>query len=166
MQPKTRRNIFRSDNSASELNLSGLKLNNGGGSIEKNAIQNGSPMDVDPVYWLLKQGSALNSKGTKNDGNDSGIGSSSDRRISKASTESVSASIKHLMNRRNSSMSEPDSVDAKTRPMLNQRMKSVSLDSPDQHENVVPGRTGRHVLERGQSTVGQMTGTVMYSNVQ
>ena len=161
LQPKTRRNIFRSDNSTSELNLTGLKVN---GSSDKNAaLQNGSPMDVDPVYWLLKQGSALNSqKGTKTEGSDSGIGSSSDRRVSKTSAESVASSLRNMMTRRNSSMSEPESVDPKTRPMLNQRMKSISLDSPEQlYENVVPGRTGRPVLERGQSTVGQLPGNLV-----
>ncbi|OQV21324.1 hypothetical protein BV898_04808 [Hypsibius exemplaris] len=141
--PKLRRNIFQ-QNSASDLNL------------EKNAIQNGSPMDVDPVYLLLKQGSALNK--SKNDGSgDSGFGSASDRRMSKTGTDSVTSSLRTMMNRRNSSMSEPDSIEERVRgPMLNTRMKSISLDSPEQlHETVVQGRSGRPApLLRGKSTVG------------
>lgn len=155
------RNIFRTDQSTSDLNTAGLKLS--ASNESKIAIGNGSPLDVDPVYLLLKQGAILNTgKQRGADGTDSGFGS--DRRLSKASNETLAGSSststsKRMMDRRNSSMSEPESGVAvpSIRPMLNARMKSVSLDSSEQPE-LIQGRVGKAVLEHRNSTVGPLPG--------
>ncbi|GAU87368.1 hypothetical protein RvY_00233 [Ramazzottius varieornatus] len=164
--PKVKRNVFRTAMSSSELNVNGLKLNSSS-SADKSAANNAAAIDVDPIYLLLKQGGALNPR-QKGGDTDSGLGSgsltTSDRRPSRDSV--VAGSSRHVMDRRNSSMSEPESVEATTRtrgPMLNTRMKSISLDSPDQ-EVVMQGRPGRPVLERGQSTVGPLPKTASPGN--
>ncbi|XP_055334363.1 uncharacterized protein LOC129585637 [Paramacrobiotus metropolitanus] len=158
--PRLRRNLFnRSDPLGNDL-IGSSKTSLVQDASYKAAIGNGDDRDMDPVYLLLKKGANLNSK-PRPDGSDSGFSSEYRRSTPRSSNDTLpstsgagnTTSSRRLIDRRNSSMSEPESTTAQVRaPMLNARMKSISLDNEPPQE-LIQGRKGKPALERGNSTV-------------